>query len=117
MAADPTQPSPSPLAAPDLRQLVDRALDYRGDVTLRLRDGQSIEGYIYDRRFDGPQPCVRLLPSNGGARKTVPLADIVAIDFTGRDMAAGKSWETWVKNYREKKARGENADLHPESLD
>lgn len=110
-------PSPASPAAPDLRQLVERALDYRGDVTLRLRDGQSLEGYVYDRRFDGPTPCVRLLPSDGGARQTIPLAEITTIDFTGRDMAAGKSWETWVKNYREKKARGEKTDLHPESLD
>jgi len=108
---------PASEASSDLRQLVEQALDYRGDVTLRLRDGQSIEGYVYDRRFDGAQPCMRLLPLDGGARRTVPLADVVGIEFTGRDMAAGKSWETWVKNYREKKARGEKADLHPESLD
>jgi hypothetical protein len=33
-------------------------------------------------------------------------------------MAAGKSWEAWLKNYMEKKAAGEkNIGLQPEKLD
>ena len=43
--------------------------------------------------------------------------------FSGKDVASGKSWETWLKKYTERKealARGEeveNIDLFPEELD
>ena len=38
-----------------------------------------------------------------------------ALAFTGRDTAAGKSWEAWMKKYAEKKAAGEsNIGLHPD---
>jgi hypothetical protein len=40
------------------------------------------------------------------------------LEPVGRDTAAGKSFETWVKKYREKKAAGEkNIRLEPEKLD
>ena len=39
----------------------------------------------------------------------IPYSDIAALAFTGRDTAAGKSWEAWVKKYVEKKAAGEKA--------
>ena len=32
---------------------------------------------------------------------------IAVIFFSGRDMAAGKSWEAWLRHYWEKKAAGE----------
>ena len=49
---------------------------------------------------------------------TVRYTDIARLEFTGRDTAAGKSFETWVKKYREKKAAGEtNIRIEPEKLD
>ena len=44
--------------------------------------------------------------------------DIASLAFSGRDTAAGKSFEAWMKKYAEKKAAGEkNIALHPEALD
>ena len=37
--------------------------------------------------------------------------------FSGRDPAAGKSWEAWVRKYWEKKAAGQTAEIEPEALD
>jgi hypothetical protein len=38
--------------------------------------------------------------------------------FTGRDTAAGKSFEAWIRKYWEKKAAGEgHLNLQPEALD
>ncbi len=38
--------------------------------------------------------------------------------FTGRDTAAGKSYEAWVKKYWEKRAKGEkNISIEPEALE
>ena len=45
-------------------------------------------------------------------------SEIAALAFTGRDMAAGRSWEAWVRQYWEKKAAGEKGiSLQPEELE
>jgi hypothetical protein len=61
---------------------------------------------------------VRILPKNSREKIAVSYADIAALAFTGRDTAAGKSWEAWMKKYAAKKAAGEtNIALEPEPLD
>src|SRR5687768_482883 len=108
-------------ADPDhLRVALEKAFDYRGDVTITRKDGSTIEGYIFDRR-DGKtleDSCVRLFPKDQPDKVSVPYADIAGLAFTGRDTAAGKSWEAWVKKYLEKKAAGETSiEITPDSLD
>jgi hypothetical protein len=104
----------------ELRVALEKAFDYRGDVTVTLKDGTKIEGYIFDR-VAGPSiqsSFVRILPQNSGQRIKVCYGQIAALAFTGRDTAAGKSWEAWVGKYWEKKAAGgEKLSLEPESLD
>lgn len=97
--------------------LIERAFDYRGDVTIRVTDGRVVEGYIFDRRVAGADSTLRIMPSDGGPRVTLRYDDIASLEFTGRDTAAGKSFETWVKKYVENKLRGESASLHPETLE
>jgi hypothetical protein len=53
----------------------------------------------------------------GGGKISVSYADIAALAFTGRDMAAGKSWENWVRQYWEKRMAGEHISLRPEELE
>jgi len=96
---------------------MDQAFDYRGDVTLVTRDGKTIEGYIFDRRSSGAEPHVRLIPKDSDERVNVKYADISSLAFSGRDTAAGKSWETWTRKYQEKKAKGEEASIESESLE
>lgn len=96
---------------------MDQAFDYRGDVTLELTDGRSIEGYIFDRRSHLPEPYVRLIPKDSDQRVNVKYSEINRITFSGRDTAAGKSWETWVRKYQEKKAAGEAASIESEPLE
>jgi hypothetical protein len=61
---------------------------------------------------------VRLFPQNTNEKVSISYADIAALAFTGRDTAAGKSWEAWMKKYAQKKAAGEtNIALQPEPLD
>lgn len=98
----------------ELREAVEKAFDYRGDVTLKLKNGDSVEGYIFDRR----ESLVRLIPKGKSDKVSIPYSDIAGLAFTGRDTAAGKSWEAWVKKYLEKRKAGEkNIALQPESLD
>ena len=104
----------------DLREGLEKAFDYRGDVTIKRRDGSSVEGYIFDRRAGATlaDSCVRLLPKGGTGKLAISYADIAGIGFSGRDTAAGKSWEAWLRKYWEKKAAGEkNIELNPESLE
>jgi hypothetical protein len=104
----------------ELREGLEKAFDYRGDVTITLKDNSSVEGYIFDRRNGASlgDSCVRLLPKNGGGRLTIPYSDIAGLSFTGRDTAAGKSFAAWVKKYNEKKAAGEtNVGIEAEPLD
>ena len=104
----------------ELREGLEKAFDYRGDVTITLKNGTSIEGYIFDRRTGATlaDSCVRLFPKSNPQKTSVPYSDIAGLAFTGRDTAAGKSWEAWVRKYWEKKQAGErNIELKPENLD
>ena len=102
------------------RLAFEKAFDYRGDVTLTLCDASKVTGYVFDRRTGSTleDSVVRIIPAAERTKQTVPYADIAAIAFTGRDTAAGKSFEAWVKKYREKKAAGEaNIAILPEALE
>jgi hypothetical protein len=108
------------IASPDeLRHALEEAFDYRGDVLITRKDGNQVEGYVFDRRTGSnlAESYVRLLPKHGGPKVSIAYNDIAGLAFTGRDMAAGKSWEAWVRQYWEKKAAGENASLQPEKLE
>lgn len=105
-----------PASEEELREGIEKAFDYRGDVTIKRKDGSSVEGYIFDRRPE--ESVIRLIPKGESAKISIPYSDIVSLAFTGRDTAAGKSWEAWLKKYWEKKAAGEkNIELTPEKLD
>ncbi len=111
---------PELATAAELYAALEQAFDYRGDVSITRNDGSKIEGYIFDRRAGKSlsDSYVRLLPKDGGSKASVCYADIAALAFTGRDMAAGKSWENWVRQYWQKKAAGETEiSLQPESLE
>lgn len=104
----------------ELRVALEKAFDYRGDVTITRRDGTTVEGYIFDRRSGTSlrDSIVRLYPKNSSEKIAISYAEIGALAFTGRDTAAGKSWEAWMKKYAEKKARGEqDLSLYSEPLE
>ncbi len=104
----------------DLRRALENAFDYRGNVTITRKDGSIVEGYIFDRRAGTTlqTSSVRMIPKDSTQKLSIPYSDIAALAFTGRDMAAGKQWENWLKTYWEKKAAGEkNIGLQPEPLE
>jgi hypothetical protein len=104
----------------ELRAALEKAFDYRGDVTVTKKDGAKIEGYIFDRVTAATLPAsfVRVIPKDSSQRLKVSYADIAALAFSGRDPAAGKSWEAWVRKYWAKKSSGESGvSLQPDSLD
>ncbi len=109
---------------PEIREALEKAFDYRGDITVTRKDGTTVEGYLYDRRSEPTLQAslIRIIPTPKPGqpveRVMVPYADVAALQFTGRDTAAGKTFDAWVKKYWEKKAAGEtNIQIVPEKLD
>jgi len=111
---------PSLATDAEVREALEKAFDYRGDVTITRKDGTKVEGYLFDRRSGASltDSFVRLIPAKERTKINVAYADIAALVFSGRDTAAGKTFEAWVKKYWEKKAAGEkNIQIEPEKLD
>jgi hypothetical protein len=111
---------PSLATEPEIREALEKAFDYRGDITITRKDGSKIEGYLFDRRSGDTlqSSFVRVIPNTAPTKVNVAYSDVAALAFTGRDTAAGKTFEAWVKKYWEKKAAGEkNIQIEPEKLD
>ncbi len=103
-----------------LRQAIAMAVNYRGDVTItRASTGDVIEGFVFDHRTseDPARDIVRMIPKDGSGKLNLPLSDIASLEFTGRDTAQGKSFETWMKKYVQQKLAGEAAGIEAESLE
>ena len=104
----------------EIRAALEKAFDYRGDITITRKDGSKVEGYLFDRRSGKTlaESIVRLYPKDSNQKVAISYADIAALAFSGRDTAAGKSFEAWVRKYWQKKMAGEkNIALKPEALD
>jgi hypothetical protein len=104
----------------EVREALEKAFDYRGDITITRKDGSKVEGYLFDRRSGAglENSFVRIIPTSSPTKVNIAYSDIAALAFTGRDTAAGKTFDAWVKKYWEKKAAGEkNIQIEPEKLD
>jgi hypothetical protein len=109
------------LASEDaLREALEKAFDYRGDVTITTRSGERIEAYIFNRQTGATlaDSFVQYFTPKLAEKQKLGYAEIARLEFSGKDRAAGKHWEDWVKAYNEKKAAGEkNIGLVPDKLD
>ena len=104
----------------DLRNALEKAFDYRGDVAIMLKSGERIDAYIFNRQTGVTlaDSFVQYFTPTAPDKRKVSYAEIARLEFSGKDRAAGKHWEDWVKAYNERKAAGEkNIALHPEKLD
>src|SRR5881397_1832997 len=88
---------PSLATDAEIREALEKAFDYRGDVTITRRDGLKVIGYLFDRRSGTSlsDSFVRIIPANGTPKVNIAYSDIAALAFTGRDTAAGKTFEAW----------------------
>ena len=98
--------TPLPGVDMSLAEIVELAFDYRGDVTVVMADGSQVAGYLFNRDRDVPDPFVQLFDTAGNGRPiSIPYAQIRQISFTGRDTAAGNSYEAWKQRRAESKER------------
>jgi hypothetical protein len=102
-----------------LREAIELAFNYRGDVTILHTNGTTIEGYIFDRRDDKAtgELILRLIPKDTDDRVSVAFSAIASLKFSGKDTASGKTFENWIKKYAQKKMAGETASIESESLE
>jgi hypothetical protein len=104
----------------DLRNALEKAFDYRGDVTITTKAGERIEAFIFNRHTGNSlaDSYVQYFAPNLAAKQKLGYGDIARLEFSGKDRAAGKHWEDWFKAYNERKAAGEkNIGLHPDKID
>jgi len=104
----------------DLKNALEKAFDYRGDVTITTRSGDKIEAYVFNRQTGATlqDSFFQYFAPNVAGKQKMSYAEIARLEFTGKDRAAGKHWEDWVKAYNERKASGEkNIALHPDKID
>ncbi len=84
----------------DVKTQIEKAFDYRGDVMIRLKDGSTVIGFMSNREAKGmfrcPEPFVEMMLDGRNDKMLIKYADIVQVDLTGENAAAGKSWEEWV---------------------
>lgn len=110
---------PSLASNDEIRDALEKAFDYRGDVTLTLKDGRVVQGYVFDRRTGKSleDSVVRVMLAGERSKLSVAYSQIAALAFTGRDNAAGRTFDAWIRKYWERKAAGEkNIGIQAEQL-
>jgi hypothetical protein len=86
-----------------LEEVVERAFDYRGNVTVVKTDGTEFEGYLFNRNRDVAEPFVQMFGRAGDGPVQIRYVDIRTIRFTGKDTAAGNSYAAWLRAKEAKK--------------
>lgn len=87
-----------------LAEVIDLAFDYRGNTTVVKVDGTEAKGYIFNRGSDAPEPFIQMFDVAGNGPIKILYSEIRNIKFTGRDMAAGNSWQAWLERKEREKA-------------
>jgi hypothetical protein len=74
---------------PAVASQIDAAFDYRGHVTVTLKDGKVIEGYIYHRNLDERfgEPCLEMFPKDKDERLVIAAQSVKSVALTGKDFA------------------------------
>ncbi len=86
----------------EIRGALEKAFDYRGDVTITLKSGEQVTGYVFDRRDEGlplEECVVRLIPKEGKEKRAIRYSDIACLEFTGRDTASGDRFRRWIHEF------------------
>jgi hypothetical protein len=92
-----------------LGEVIEKAFDYRGNVTVLCRDDRVIIGYLCNRDAHAAEPFVEIIDASGDGPFRVPYAAIQTIRFTGKDPAAGNSYAAWLERKAAAKAEGKPA--------
>ncbi|OGQ23555.1 MAG: hypothetical protein A3C46_02370 [Deltaproteobacteria bacterium RIFCSPHIGHO2_02_FULL_44_16] len=90
----------------ELEQQIEKAFDYRGNVTITFKNGNAIEGFLYNREFSNPktreQNFIEVFLAPKGEPAKFKITDLESVILTGEDHAAGKSYEDWIAKQKKK---------------
>jgi len=85
----------------ELEKQIDAAYDFRGHVTIKMKDGSSVEGFIFNRQFANPKlerdNFIEVTLKGSGDTKTFDISAVESVALTGQDCAAGNSYEDYLK--------------------
>ena len=104
-------------AESELRAALEQAFDYRGDVTITLKSGETVVGYVFDRRPGKSlaDSFVRVLPQDSHQRRDIAYAEIAGAGLYRTRHRSGQELGSLGQKIQEKKAAGEtNIGLHPD---
>lgn len=91
---------------PELKSQIEAAYDFRGHVTVILKTGETVKGYLYNRQLDAAEPFVELFLEGSGEYSKLLVAQLDSIALTGKDFAAGNSYEDYLKKKAAKEKAG-----------
>jgi hypothetical protein len=100
----------TPRSEAELTHVIEEVFDYRGDVTLQLKSGERVEGYVFNRNADATGAYLQIMPQDRSIRRTIPYAEISEVNFSGEDTASGKEWQDWSKK-KESERQAEAAKI------
>ncbi len=83
-----------------LQEVLAHVCDYRGDVTIHLKTGEQVIGYVFDRQEGISFPYIKIFLANQAEPSVVKYQDIAEVEFSGEDTAFGRSWEDWAKKWQ-----------------
>lgn len=79
----------------EIEKQIETAYDYRGHVTIKLKSGESIEGFVFNRQFAGTllkeEPFIEVFLKASAERKKYPISTVDSVTLTGEDCAAETS--------------------------
>jgi hypothetical protein len=90
----------------ELYDALDKAFDYRGDITVTLRDGTKQVVYVFNREPKAAEPYIEAYPADQDTKIKIYYKDVAGLAFTGIDTAAGKSWSVWMEKQKAKEQQG-----------
>ena len=102
----------------ELAKHMQDAFDYRGDTTLLMNDGSTVEGYVFN--FDAKRAQVQVYVKGEGKDsfpQTIDFNKVIGLSFSGADTAFGKSWDAWqTKSEKQRAAEAERIRKEIEAL-
>ena len=84
----------------NLHTQLEAAFHYRGNVTVTLKKGDVIQGFLFNRTLDVAEPFVELFLAGTGNYQKYLLSELADIQLSGEDHAAGKSYQEWLEKQK-----------------
>ena len=84
----------------EIHNAMEKAFDYRGDITLTFKTGEKVRltSSIARPGKSLADSFIQYYASNASDKRKASYAAIARIEFSGKDRAAGKHWRPGSKN-------------------